>query len=247
MKPFREDVVLEDRKVLSPLDKRDHILPVPQVLLKEKAYFGNIKIPIWDQKRSVKCTAFASLRVAYFSLSGAMRDEFVDKYATTEVASYVGSVQFSFVRKDFFKRLLRQMVWRARGQNMRAALWNLNKGVRLPDGSEFRVREYLKCKPATAEDLCRYIQQEGSLFCGLISKGKRRFKNGVYEGRAKGRSWGHAICITGFDAKREEIYFDNSWGDDWGKGGRGIIPFEHWNDLKEVWTIRGAEFEISKK
>lgn len=50
---------------------------------------------------------------------------------------------------------------------------------------------------------------------------------------------GHAVLIDGYDARREVFYGLNSWGTQWGLGGRFEIPFEYFSrpDLtQDLWT-----------
>ena len=37
----------------------------------------------------------------------------------------------------------------------------------------------------------------------------------------------HAVNLAGFDLVREYFIFQNSWGDDWGEGGLGYLPFDY--------------------
>jgi C1A family cysteine protease len=38
---------------------------------------------------------------------------------------------------------------------------------------------------------------------------------------------GHAICLVGWDDKTRLFEFQNSWGPDWGKSGRGFLPYKY--------------------
>jgi C1A family cysteine protease len=43
----------------------------------------------------------------------------------------------------------------------------------------------------------------------------------------KGRAdSGHAIAIVGYT--RDGFIIQNSWGDNWGKGGFALLPYEDW-------------------
>jgi C1A family cysteine protease len=37
---------------------------------------------------------------------------------------------------------------------------------------------------------------------------------------------GHALCVVGYNARRGEFLFANSWGEGWGDGGYGVISYE---------------------
>lgn len=38
---------------------------------------------------------------------------------------------------------------------------------------------------------------------------------------------GHAICLVGYDRTARTFTFQNSWGEGWGMGGMGSIPFDY--------------------
>ena len=70
----------------------------------------------------------------------------------------------------------------------------------------------------------------------------------VYEGTMKGWQWekkqgrnmgGHAIHLIGYDQKRQEIYFNNSWGPSWGIYGQGEMSYEYFEkNLMDCWFGR---------
>ena len=50
---------------------------------------------------------------------------------------------------------------------------------------------------------------------------------------------GHAIHIVGFDQGKEEIYFANSWGENWGFSGQGIMSYDFFKKhLMDCWFAR---------
>lgn len=51
---------------------------------------------------------------------------------------------------------------------------------------------------------------------------------------------GHAMYLHGFDSKREVFIGTNSWGYDWGWGGRFTLPFDYfksWKTCHDLWTL----------
>jgi C1A family cysteine protease len=52
---------------------------------------------------------------------------------------------------------------------------------------------------------------------GLIPMPK---KNDQYQG-------GHAICIVGYDDRKKQFKFKNSWGIVWGDAGYGYLPYDY--------------------
>jgi C1A family cysteine protease len=54
---------------------------------------------------------------------------------------------------------------------------------------------------------------------------------------------GHDVLIDGYDDATQRFYFDNSWSEQWGRGGRGTIPYAYATspDLSgDFWVIRGS-------
>ena len=54
---------------------------------------------------------------------------------------------------------------------------------------------------------------------------------------------GHAILAVGYDDDKRMFKFRNSWGDGWGDGGYGYIPYAYLIDTNlasDFWTIRAV-------
>jgi C1A family cysteine protease len=52
---------------------------------------------------------------------------------------------------------------------------------------------------------------------------------------------GHAICLTGYDAKTKLFEFKNSWGSSWGNAGYGYLPFGYLDDgnlADDFWCLQ---------
>ncbi len=247
-KPFREPIVLSSREVLSPQDKRDFIMSIPKVKKLPMKYSWDVGLPILDQKTTDLCTAFCTFRSFAQHLSGMKREDFLTSFHDQN-ADYMGKFQMSFFTKNFWKKLLRNKIWLWKGKNMRAALWNINHGVKLKDGSIMMVKEYHKCIPKTPEDLCKYLYFHGSLLAGMVLRGAgQKFwftETGRYQGTGDFIG-GHAIVISGFNRNEKVFYIDNSWGEDWGQDGRGEIPFDRMDDLREFWLLKGCKFQVGK-
>jgi len=68
-------------------------------------------------------------------------------------------------------------------------------------------------------------------------------ENGVIQmpGPGEGIVGSHCVCLLGFDPLRSGFVFLNSWGDKWGAGGLGILPFEYFDKyLVSAWSLLGA-------
>jgi C1A family cysteine protease len=55
---------------------------------------------------------------------------------------------------------------------------------------------------------------------------------------------GHAIVIVGYDQKKQQFIFRNSWGTSWGDIGYGYIPFNYLTNKglsSDMWVIKTVE------
>jgi C1A family cysteine protease len=55
---------------------------------------------------------------------------------------------------------------------------------------------------------------------------------------------GHAILIVGYDQKKQQFIFRNSWGTTWGDKGYGYIPFNYLTNkglASDMWVIKTVE------
>jgi GNAT superfamily N-acetyltransferase len=51
---------------------------------------------------------------------------------------------------------------------------------------------------------------------------------------------GHCVALCGFDLVHRYLIFENSWGMEWGKNGRGVMPFEYFDKyLISSWQPHG--------
>lgn len=54
---------------------------------------------------------------------------------------------------------------------------------------------------------------------------------------------GHAVACVGYDDRHHYFIFRNSWGEGWGDGGYGYLPYAYLLDMglaADFWTIRSA-------
>lgn len=241
-KPFTDYIALELRDVVSPNDERDFILKEPPEIDLPLRLNHDNWFDILNQYMTDFCTAFAGFRNYANGLTGAMRDEFTEIF-TNDTAVQIANWQMSWINKNFIKKLLRMDIWLWRGRNMRAMLWNLNKGVKLKNGDVLKIDAYLRIGKITDPELiCRYIFFYGTFASAIRIRGNNTFdKSGRYVGTGR-ITGGHAIEITGFDLEREIFYFTNSWGDEFARMGKGTIPFDRISEIVEMWQMQGARF-----
>jgi GNAT superfamily N-acetyltransferase len=65
---------------------------------------------------------------------------------------------------------------------------------------------------------------------------------GLIEGPGVDRAFicNHAAVIVGYDDSSQQLTFRNSWGETWGDGGHGYLPYDYFNrHLLEAWAITG--------
>lgn len=67
-------------------------------------------------------------------------------------------------------------------------------------------------------------------------------EDGVLHTEFKGYDGGHCMFIYGWDERGWKV--QNSWGEDWGKGGCLILPYEM--PIEEVWTLTDNIIENTK-
>lgn len=252
-KPFRKLITPTPREMLSPLDERDFRIKANQKVFLAPKFFGSWKnIPILDQKLTDYCTAFGTFAGWFELLSGNMREEVRAMY-NDETAFYIAKKQMSSVIDEILRKILPQSITKFKGRNIKASLWNLNHGVKLPDGSVIYLDAYYRAefeanyenKKNRFRELCFLLQDRKVLPAGLGLRGKTWFTTGgryIGEGRIDG---GHLILLCGYDLHKEVIYFKNSWGEKWGNEGYGEIPLEKIDDLFEVWALGTPYFQIS--
>ncbi|RYZ81212.1 MAG: peptidase, partial [Proteobacteria bacterium] len=138
-------------------------------------------------------------------------------------------------------------------------------GYPLEDNWPYNVKEFATkppealAKPALREQVKRYEQVARDLneFKEVLSEGfpivlgftvfpsiynAEVSKTGVIPLPQKGetREGGHAILVCGYDDEKEALIIRNSWGENWGDGGYGYLPYGYITDKKlsaNFWTI----------
>lgn len=53
---------------------------------------------------------------------------------------------------------------------------------------------------------------------------------------------GHSVMATGYDDTTEMVQFVNSWGESWGQGGYGWIPYDYFDTglATDLWVVTGV-------
>lgn len=121
-------------------------------------------------------------------------------------------------------------------------LERVEDAVRRPLGAYYRVnhKDLVAMHSALAEVGILYV-------AGMVHEGWSKIdQNGRIPISEKIRG-GHAFAIVGYDEKG--FWFQNSWGQYWGKDGFGHLSYEDWlKNGKDVWVARlGAPVSLSSK
>lgn len=60
-------------------------------------------------------------------------------------------------------------------------------------------------------------------------------------GDVPGSAGWHAVAIIGYDDSKRRFEFKNSWGDRWGSGGFGTLPYEYVTTYtRDAWNVSGG-------
>lgn len=50
----------------------------------------------------------------------------------------------------------------------------------------------------------------------------------------------HAVCLVGYNDEARALKFRNNWGEDWGDGGFGYLPYDYWSGFQlDSWIAHG--------
>ncbi len=130
------------------------------------------------------------------------------------------------------------------GTHARAILSVLkNKGCKPLDGTvedaeKFKIGTYASVKP-TFQELKTAIYQNGVVWARMVGSNQGWTMSRVIPPKSGELLFGHHIGLIGYD--KDFIYFENSWGNDWGLKGIGCfsqnyLPTEAWAILSDYPT-----------
>lgn len=98
---------------------------------------------------------------------------------------------------------------------------------------------------STLDDLRHALKQNGPVVVGITlfegAMTQEATKTGVIPLPTKKEQivGGHAIVIVGYDDKKRQLKFVNSWGKSWGEQGFGYLPYEYIKKyMSDAWTFR---------
>lgn len=196
-------------------------------------------VPVLDQGTEGACTGYALATVAHYLLrtrkvvpetgevSARMLYELARRYDEWPGEDYEGSSARGAMKAWHQHGVCAKNCW-PDGQDR----WQ--DAVRRPLGAYFRVnhRDLVAMHSALAEAKTLYAT-------GLVHTGWEQVgPDGVvpYNG-GEAILGGHAFAIVAYD--EDGFWFQNSWGDDWGKDGFGRISYDDWlQHGTDVWVAR---------
>lgn len=104
----------------------------------------------------------------------------------------------------------------------------------IPYEPMYKIKSYHRIT-TLKQTLKALVNEQGFVVCavrvyhGCYSTNKWNEASGRYLG-------GHAVHLVGYDQGRQEIYFNNSWGKNWGFCGQGIMSYDYYKkNLMDAW------------
>jgi hypothetical protein len=111
----------------------------------------------------------------------------------------------------------------------------------LQRASRFRIKGWSKFDPKQIVNVKAQVSRGAPvIFSTLESKPFHEFKgDGVFGDLTKGEGH-HAMVVIGYDDSRNAVRIQNSWGRQWGDGGRAWVSYEFFQRY-----VEGAAFVIN--
>jgi C1A family cysteine protease len=111
------------------------------------------------------------------------------------------------------------------------------------DAKRFRVITYARI--LNLNELRLSLVTKGPCVIGVdVFRGMLETKTGLVPLPKKNEDslGGHAICIAGYDDKKELVKFKNSWSVKWGKAGYGFLPYAYIDRyMRDAWSAVDIE------
>lgn len=213
--------------ILSPFDSRDYKLSTAPINLPEE-YSCPLKMPVKNQQSICSCVAHAvSSILEYHAIPyKELSTNFIygiQKYLFNNEAKGMTIREACKIAADYGDMILEDCPGNTEVPDCYSiaeeAFNDHNKQSR---ASEYRILKYFLC--LSSKDIKYAIYNYGPVLASI--KWYRTFtvnKNGVLEGEQKGTGGYHAIVIYGYT--KDGFLCQNSWGTNWGNGGRFILPY----------------------
>lgn len=214
------------------------------------------RLPVLDQGDTNACTGFALSNVVNFLLRVSRRDPRAEvspfmlysmarRYDEFPGASADSGSSLRGAMKGWFKHgACTRSLWPA---------YDMPKAQRDPardwwqDSANRPLGAYYRVDTRSVTDMHVALQEAGVLYASVVCHAGWDAGSGLPPDERKG--WvipfrkagpddgGHAIVIVGYD--RDGFRIQNSWGEEWGDGGVGILTYEDWiENAMDCWVAQ---------
>lgn len=208
--------------------------------------YKKLKIPVWHQGKSWACTGFALATVVHYMLrrraihpdwtivSPAMLFEMARRHDEYPGGQFLGSSARGAMKGWYYHGVCSAESWPYRGMRTDGRLTR----ERAEDAGRRPLGVYLRVDHRDLVAMHSALAEVGILYAvGNVHEGW--LKPGADGKIAHGKplQGSHAVAIVGYN--EHGFWFQNSWGQSWGDGGFGFLPYDDWleNGL-DVWVGR---------
>ena len=215
--------------------------------------YTKYKVPVLNQGKEGACTGYALATVANYLLrkrkqkpendvaSARMLYTMAKRYDEWEGSNYSGSSARGAMKGWHKHGCCNIDCWPNDSRNNRFNQERTSDALKRPLGAYYRVNHKDLVAMHSALTEVGILYATSAVHSGWDEVGK--------DGQIplkEDANWGHAFAIVAYDEKG--FWIQNSWGNDWGKGGFGQISYDDWlQNATDVWVARlGAPVMLDK-
>lgn len=229
-------------------DFRDQRYEPPMInlpVVRSLSVFKRRGIPILNQGREGSCAGHALATVANYLLksqrgqeiktSPRMLYELGKRYDQVDGEDYEGTTLRAVVKAWYKHGVCLEDTWPYRADREDR---DFTEG-RAKEAAKFPLGAYKRVDHRNLSHVHSAVTECGVLLAGAITHEgwtmPSKFSGVIRPGGEKGG--GHAFVVVGYDA--QGFYIQNSWGENWGMGGFGLITYADWlENTMDVWAVR---------
>jgi len=233
----------DQRDVLYGASSKPFVLPLP-----ESIDLRNFSSPINDQGASSSCVFNAGVKSIHFLQLREWKQELV--YLSRLFPYYNTRAVEGDVEQDAGATIRNAIKSFAKHGTCPESMWpfDLSKLKDKPsdacylEAEKHKITSYQRL--TTLEDMLQCLAEGFPFIFGITiyesfeseeTKKTGNIKMPVWNERTLG---GHAMQCVGYDLNAETFLFGNSWGEDWGQGGYGQLPFNYMMQFGgDAWVI----------
>lgn len=208
--------------------------------------YRKLNIPILDQGREGACTGFALATVAHYLLakryglnnltpvSPWMLYAMAKRYDEWPGEDYEGSSARGAMKAWHKHGVCSDRLWTHRSGKVKRDL----TGTQASDASQRPLGAYYRVNHKDLVAMHSAIAEVGILYAtGLVHEGWERIDSDGAIPLKETIRGGHAFALVGYDERG--FWFQNSWGNTWGKNGFALITYDDWLlNGTDVWVAR---------